>query len=325
MHDPTPSVWRALRDADASAAAELTLDRGQVRELLELGPFAVEVDPDYDARAGFDEQFLGRPVPLPELGGELRADAAPMTAGARAGDVVIPYHHFSLVMSASRRLARYTAVNIDGRRRIEIERGGDRWLLDPRLPAGAQIGNELYLDNQLDRGHLVRRRDAGWGDTLAESRAANDDTFHYTNAAPQHAIFNQSPQLWHGLEDYILGRVAERSLRANVTTGPILAADDPEYRDVLIPRAFWKVVATVTEAGELFSAAYLLSQDAFVGTPAAAAEPPFGPYRTFQVTVARIEELTGLRMPAQAAADRAAAGAVAPGPREIRELPDLRL
>ncbi len=46
-----------------------------------------------------------------------------------------------------------------------------------------QCGDELYIDNDLDRGHLVRRRDPVWGNSAEE---ANKDTFYFTNASPQH-------------------------------------------------------------------------------------------------------------------------------------------
>ncbi|MGN5392425.1 DNA/RNA non-specific endonuclease [Streptomyces sp. JL7001] len=54
----------------------------------------------------------------------------------------------------------------------------------PRLPDEAQIGNELYEDNPLDRGHLARRADLLWGAPL-EAKKANKDSFHYTNITPQ--------------------------------------------------------------------------------------------------------------------------------------------
>ena len=36
---------------------------------------------------------------------------------------------------------------------------------------------------------------------LAEQ--ANQDTFRYTNAAPQHSTMNQGKELWQGLENYM--------------------------------------------------------------------------------------------------------------------------
>ena len=67
-----------------------------------------------------------------------------------------------------------------------------------------QTGEDVYRDNDLDRGHLVRRLDPAWG---PKSAAAVDDTFHFTNCAPQHHEFNAGRTLWLGPRGL---RVAER-------------------------------------------------------------------------------------------------------------------
>ena len=54
--------------------------------------------------------------------------------------------------------------------KIDLERADD-WFLDPRVPAGGQAGPELYARNDLDRGHLVRRRDPVWGPPAVAARA----------------------------------------------------------------------------------------------------------------------------------------------------------
>src|SRR5947208_1987598 len=56
--------------------------------------------------------------------------------------------------------------------------------------------------NPFDRGHLVRRLDSTWGDTVDEAKQHGDDSFHFTNCSPQFWSFNQGKQLWAGLEDY---------------------------------------------------------------------------------------------------------------------------
>jgi len=94
----------------------------------------------------------------------------------------------------------------------------------------------VYANNDLDRGHLVRRRDPCWG-TASIAQRANVDTFHFTNAAPQAAAFNQGETLWAGLEDYLLGNAATYDRRLSVFTGPVLAGTDPLYR-VPQPRAW---------------------------------------------------------------------------------------
>jgi endonuclease G, mitochondrial len=109
----------------------------------------------------------------------------------------LKYTHFSIVIRKSRRLAFYTAVNIDGAKLKNIERTRDKWYFDPRINQDYQAGPRLYSDNKLDRGHLVRRLDPVWGE-LAEN--GNLDTFHFTNCAPQHKLLNQ--KTWLELEDY---------------------------------------------------------------------------------------------------------------------------
>jgi endonuclease G len=262
----------------------------------ELGSLVVAdglvVDTDYGDRRGFDETFLGLSVPLPALDAARTADVA---VPAGSADGVLRYYHYSVVMSRSRRFAIYSAANLDGKRRFAQTRAGDRWIVDGRLPDG-QVDNHLYTHNDLDRGHLTRRADMLWGDSLAEAVASMADTFHYTNCVPQHRLFNQSELTWQGLEDYLLSVVADQRLRADVYTGPVFTEQDPLYRGVRLPRSFWKVVAAGTEESKLHATAYLLAQDDLVDHlfEGLTDEPPFGAYRTYQTSVRDIEAATGL-------------------------------
>ena len=228
-------------------------------------------------------------------------------------------------MHRTRALALLTGVNVDGARLRPPERSGDRWVLDPRLPASEQTGEAVYRDNPLDRGHLVRRRDPAWGDTDAEAKAANDDTFHFTNAAPQHHSFNAGRTLWVGLEDYVLQNADTRDLRISVFTGPVLDPDDDPYRGVQLPRQFWKVVGMVKTTGELSVTGYLLSQAALLGDLPADESFSYGAYRTFQVPVRRIAELTGLGLEPHIAADPLERIESVPLPRELIRPADLLL
>jgi endonuclease G len=258
----------------------------------------VSIDPDYADRRGYDPDFLGMGplrVPLPVLPPDLLARAVRMTGDSGPDAHVLPYHHFSVVLDAERRLARFTAVNIDGARYRDLPRENDRWFYDPRIPRDRQTGEDVYAHNDLDRGHLVRRRDPAWGDDEATARRANDDTFHFTNCSPQHKRFNQSQTLWAGLEEYLLRNADRLNFRASVFTGPVLAPDDDRYRGVQLPRQFWKVAVMAKRDGRRSATAYLLSQEALIrGLEQAPAAFDYGAYRTFQVPVARVEELTGL-------------------------------
>jgi len=303
-----------------SAAAVDSLDAGQ-RE-------AISVDPDYDSRGGYDPAFLGgasSSVPLPALRGDLRAAAATMTGGSGDEPHVLRYHHFSVVMNAERRLAFFTAVNIDGSASRRLKRERDRWFADPRIPPTAQTDEDLYRDNPLDRGHLVRRLDPAWGDNTHAAKLANDDTFHFTNCTPQHEDFNQNKTTWAGLEDYILENADNRDFKVSVLTGPVFAADDDEYRGIKLPRQYWKVVAMVKTDGRLSVTGYLLSQEGLLRGLEVDGAFSYGAYQTFQVPVSRIEALTGLLFEGLADADSLAHHEAQIAPREIESPADLVL
>lgn len=249
---------------------------------------------------GFDARFLGVQAAMPRVG-----EADDVTAEHDAV-VELDYLHFTVVLDTARRLARVTGVNIDGANLLELDRGGDDWRLDERIPADWQAGPEIYARNDFDRGHLVRRRDPVWGTPEIAARA-NAETFRYPNAAPQASGFNQSKELWLGLEDHVLGHAEVHGLKLSVFTAPVLAAGDPPYRGIRVPLRFWKVVAW-NSGDALETTAFVVDQAPLVDTselaaPAPGEAPPLGPFRTFQVAVSDVAGLTGLEMPELIAAD----------------------
>jgi endonuclease G len=258
----------------------------------------ITIDPDYAGRAGYDPDFLGagaHSVPLPVLSTDLAARASVNQLAEAEPRYVLPYHHFSVVLNRERRLAFFTAVNIDGMTSMRLKRERDRWFLDPRVPSEEQTGEDAYRDNPLDRGHLVRRLDPAWGSSRDEAKHCNDDTFHFTNCSPQHEDFNQNRTTWAGLEDYILENADNRDLKVSVFTGPVFAEDDEQFAGVQLPRQFWKVASMVKESGELSATGYLLSQEELIAGLEVAPEVfSYGAYRTYQVTVRKIAGLSGL-------------------------------
>jgi endonuclease G len=260
---------------------------------------AIVIDPDFAARRGFDTTFLGdgHEVALPTLSPELQALASIDTTAAGEPQHVLRYHHYSVVMNKERRLAFWVGVNIDGALhtwRKELRRTKDKWFFDPRIPQSEQVGEEMYSKNALDRGHLVRRLDPAWGADLDTAKKANDDTFHFTNCTPQHEDFNQNKTTWAGLEDYVLNNAGEGQFKASVFTGPAFAADDDVYRGVRLPRQFWKVAVMVKGGGTLSATGYLLSQEQLVEGLESTEAFSYGAYKTFQVPIKQIEQLTGL-------------------------------
>ena len=209
-------------------------------------------------------------------------------------------------MSTSRRFARWVAWNIDGTAMRRLERSDD-FRLDPRVPADAQVGEELYADNRLDRGHLARRADLTWG-TAAEAAQANSDSFFFTNITPQIDAFNQASRygVWGRLEDALYEAVTVDRLRVSVFGGPVLHDDDREYRGVLVPREFWKVIA-FEEDGALTARAFLLTQDL---DPLEALD--LDEFETYQVPLADLASRTGVLLdPALASGEASGTEAVA--------------
>jgi len=260
-------------------------------------------DGDYSNRKGFDTAFL-RPskqdgqVFLPQLNPALVKKAAPLIADPK--DNVLAYRHFSVVMHKARRFAIYSAANVDFSGRFQLKRPKDVWRFDPRIVAGAQVGEAFYRNNLFDRGHLTRREDQEFGTTQANALDAAADTCHWSNCTPQHARFNENRELWQGIERHILEEAVDSNhFRAQVITGPVFDVTDPilpGFPDTPYPLRYWKVVAAINPSGKLFATAYILDQRDTIlkfgvrGAP----EVPFTPYKTFQTTIAAIEKLTQL-------------------------------
>lgn len=236
---------------------------------------------------GYDRGFLGTGIAVPELDAAVRGDAVRLD-----GSEIIEYTHFSLALSAARRFAFWVGWNIDGGAMKRIGRRGIDFVKDSRIPAGMQVGNELYQGNRLDRGHLARRADLLWG-SESEAERANIDSFFYTNITPQMDDFNQSSRrgVWGQLEDAVFADVDVDDLKVTVFGGPVFRADDHVHRGVALPREYWKVICFV-EAGRLTCRAFLLTQQLDLREALELDE-----FRVFQVALTEIEERTRLHFP----------------------------
>lgn len=245
-------------------------------------------------RAGYDPGFLGAPVPEPGLSLAQKRDAVNFGKAQ-----TIPYTHFSVCLSARRRMARYVAWNVDGARMVRLPRRG--FALDPRIEAKLQLDDALYAGNRLDRGHIARRADVCWG-AVEEARQANADSFFFPNIAPQHERFNQSARkgLWGELENLVFDQADVQDIRLSVQGGPIFAEDDPKYRDVAIPRAFWKLIAYRGGDGALRCSAFVLSQEDLLSDLETI---DLDPFRIYQVTLAELARRTELDFAPLAPAD----------------------
>lgn len=218
---------------------------------------AIRIDSDYAKRSGYRADFIpGVQIPMPEPHGDLANQVAPLRAtepNAALGE--LKYEHFSVKLNRTKRMAIFTATNIDGETYLAVDRDtgevkaaeSEKWFKDPRVSESFTLVQDFYSawSNYFDRGHLTRRTDPTWG-TSETAERANADTFHFANCSPQHFRFNQTTKFWQGVERFILetGVLAQDVKRALcVFQGPIF--DDTIDRwadDVQIPSSFFKVV-----------------------------------------------------------------------------------
>lgn len=265
---------------------------------------------------GYDPDFLSETLPLEPIYRALaaRGEVAPLK---NAPGYELPYFHFSVIMSAERRFPLMTAVNIDGRKLVRVERK-DSWRPDARMDAAYQSDDECYVRTRAEekvyfsRGHMVRLLDPCWSDAedeeqrLADAKRGMEDSFHFTNAAPQVQTYND--QDWGNLEDYVLDKAQTTERRLTVFTGPIFRDDDPVYGRTRrggpwrIPLSFWKIAVLQKTATDIAVAAFVNGQTEYVrALYEAKVFSGLRPYtidelrsRKIQTTVAAVEDLTGL-------------------------------
>lgn len=213
---------------------------------------------DYRDREGYQADFLGKKfkVDLPSVDRDA-GDVLDFEVDGNS-DTELRYEHYSVVMSRSRRMCFFSACNIDGNLSKKSKRVGWKW--DPRIPKEQQIMQECYgSPPKFSRGHMTRREDPGWGNA-ATAKRGNEDSMHVTNTTPQMQAFNAP--IWLALEDYALGHAKEDEMKISVFTGPYFHAKDPEMYGVLIPRAFWKIIAFIhDDTGKLWATGYEMNQE----------------------------------------------------------------
>jgi endonuclease G len=201
-----------------------------------------------DPGLGYDADFLSETISLDDICkvARTRHRTVPLLDGS--GDE-LKYQRFSVIMH-QRKFALITAVNIDGALLKRVERQ-NTWRPDARIAREYQPDDEFYVKSRQDekvyfsRGHLVRLLDPSWGITTGEAKRGQEDTFHFTNAAPQVQGYNDLD--WGNLEDYVLEKAQGTEKKLTVFTGPVYLAEDPLYGHERqggpwqIPQSYWKI------------------------------------------------------------------------------------
>lgn len=245
-------------------------------------------------REGYQGDFLGGDfaVELPRPCLALESDVL-KPPGMEDG--VVPYIHYSLMMSRSTRQALFSAANVDLEKGRTVPSGkGRRWFVDGRVGRDNQITNYAYQGTQWDRGHLTRRTAVTWGDTVAFATDASNDSCAYTNASMQHEHFNEDE--WRAVETLV--SKFELATKLSVFTGPVFTTADRYFTresgdfPVRIPSAFWKLVVYVDPRNRLTTQAYIFFQD--IPTVTSTNARAGVQLQNQQVTTTEVEMWTGL-------------------------------
>jgi endonuclease G len=226
-------------------------------------------------------------------------------------------------MHGARRLALVTASNVTADPKLkrpeknrDYTRKGltglgkndqERWFVDPRLDTKFQLPDVFFTKDRkaFDKGHIVRRDDVVWGNSYADVRRANGDTYHVTNCSPQTKDFNQSAQgveNWGDLENHVLSSASKEKL--TVFAGPVLDASDTVFVgaggggkkiSAKIPSRFWKVIVAPIQDG-IAAYGFVLEQDLSEVQFEYVVSDEFVPH---MYPLAEIQEMSGVKFPSQ--------------------------
>lgn len=277
-------VGASTESANVEKVAEkTTAPARQLPDSPEAARFQIPVIfDDLPSRGGFNRKFLdlkGRSnVPIPKLTPAGEEVAAPLLD---VGGTEIKYHKFSVWMHAERRLALFTASNVDWRDRPDKIDGRklnrdtlcgfpagvdirEQWVTDARIASRHQLPDVFFTKDYykpgsqagaFDKGHIVRRDDVCWGGSFDDIQMANGDTFHVTNCSPQIGAFNQAirgDNNWGDLEVLVQAQTGPKKDKEKIViyAGPVFGPKDRWFsgRDndgmirVQIPHSYWKIV-----------------------------------------------------------------------------------
>lgn len=209
---------------------------------------------------GYDPAFIdGRKTISPNLLSATHKAQLPKVNNGPKGP--LHYTNISVYLNTQRRMAFYSAYNIDGAKPKKVTRDLG-FITDPRINPDEQLAEGFYdlIKNKkdFDKGHMAANHEMAW-DPLAQTKAYQ--TFFYANACPQVSILNKG--IWKGLETYFINEAQTiDNKRICVFTGPILKAGDPGFiKDptVKLPIHFYKVVV-FKQGTQFHSTAFIMSQ-----------------------------------------------------------------
>jgi endonuclease G, mitochondrial len=269
---------------------------------------------------GYQPEFLGKTnrIELPTPSAILQKDVLKIK---NTEDNLLHHLQYSVLLSQSRKLAIFSAANLDGKLKQKINRTElkSSWSVEKNIAKTDVFTNELYkLSKQkLERGHLTPADAMEWGADISAGKLNANDTFFFSNAAPQIKRLNGTE--WGHLEAFV-GKESMKAgnARISVHTGCVFLKDDPEYIHEIegskpqIPRFFWKVAYYLNKNDELCRIGFLMGQEDLLkkseltqlpDLEAAVLHPKDATdafqdllkNKTFQVNIALIEKMSKLK------------------------------
>ena len=217
------------------------------------------------------------------------------------------YRNYSYLFDSKNMVALWVAYPLCDLYTKKTVQRTDKWAFDPFLaedaqPAYFKAGN-IYDDGKggakYNRGHQLPS-----ADRLASTRM-NEQTFYFTNIAPQLADKAFNAGVWGDLESAVRTWSASSNSTDSlyVVTGclvdkPIEYRKDNNGKQVSIPNAFYKAVVRLSK-GSYIGAAFYLDHKNYQGQPAT--------LKDFALSIKELEEKTGLTFFVNLPSDKAAA------------------
>jgi endonuclease G len=235
--------------------------------LFELSKIEKEKAVDFSECKGYDTDFLGKKVALPQPKDEIKNQIAQL----KDGTIELKYFKHSVIYNALRKMPLISAVNVEGDAslRLDDSKRKDDWLRDTRIDIECQLYDKFYAKSKFDKGHMARFEDANWDSTEAKALRNSIYTCFYTNACPQVPTLNRTG-FWGKLEKAVLEKGIKKEAgqlgRMTVFNGPIFNAEtDKIFKGLRIPMEFFKIILWLDDSGKLKATAFKLSQIDLVG------------------------------------------------------------
>ncbi|MGC1376364.1 MAG: DNA/RNA non-specific endonuclease [Anaerolineales bacterium] len=235
--------------------------------LLEVAKAEKEQGVDFSLCKGYDPQFLGVEILLPQPGKGIEKQIARL----KDNGMELKYFKHSVIFNALTKMPLISAVNVEGdaTKRLDNSKRQDDWLRDSRIDIECQLTDKFYSRSNFDKGHMSRFEDANWDDTEKDALRNGVYTCFYTNACPQVVALNRAAGLWGKLEKAVLEKgikkEAGKQARMTVFNGPIFNEEkDRLFKGVKIPMEYYKIIVWLNDEGKPRATAFKLSQEALV-------------------------------------------------------------